>query len=196
MKIAIDIDDTLNVIERARYAGAYIEKEGLPFHVTDPFANAFVRVCDWREEDVIRFIGAGGAAAFIEALPREGAQKTLRRWKEAGHTIVILTARLKSWFGDPYAISYEWLKRYNFPFDELVADCEEKGKYCKEHKVGVLIDDNLTHCRSAKEHGVTPVLAVCKATEAFRGEFEYVGEDWEGIAACVAKIAERKGERA
>ena len=107
-----------------------------------------------------------------------------------------MTARLKSWFGDPYAISYEWLKRYNFPFDELVADCEEKGKYCKEHKVGVLIDDNLTHCRSAKEHGVTPVLAVCKATEAFRGEFEYVGEDWEGIAACVAKIGERKGERA
>ena len=105
MKIAIDIDDTLNVIERARYAAAYLEKEGLPFRVTDPCANAFVRVCDWSEEDVIRFIGAGGAAAFIEALPREGAQKTLSRWKEAGHTIVILTARLKSWFGDPPSTS-------------------------------------------------------------------------------------------
>ena len=155
-----------------------------------------MRVCDWSEEDVIRFIGAGGAAAFIEALPREGAQRTLCRWKEAGHTIVILTARLKAWFGDPYAISYEWLTRHGFPFDELVADCEEKGKYCKEHQIDVLIDDNLTHCRSAKEHGVTPVLAVCRATEAFRGEFEYVGDDWEGIAACVAAIAERKGERA
>ena len=108
MKIAVDIDDTLNTIERAKYAGDYIKENGLPFAVTDPDANAFVRVCDWGEEDVIRFIGAGGAAAFIEALPREGAQKTLSRWKEAGHTIVILTARLKSWFGDPYAISYEW----------------------------------------------------------------------------------------
>ena len=65
MKIAIDIDDTLNIIERARYAIAYIEKEGLPFRVVDPFANAFVRVCDWSEEDVIRFIRAGGAAAFM-----------------------------------------------------------------------------------------------------------------------------------
>ena len=164
MKIAIDIDDTLNVIERARYAGAYIEKERLPFRVVDPYANAFVRVCDWGEEDVIRFIGAGGAAAFIEALPRESAQKTLSRWKEAGHTIVILTARLKSWFGDPYAISYEWLTRHGFPFDELVADCEKKGKYCKEHKIDVLIDDNLGHLRSARENGITPVLAVCKAT--------------------------------
>ena len=84
MKIAIDIDDTLNIIERARYAGAYLEKEGLPFRVVDPFANAFVRVCDWSEEDVIRFIGAGGAAAFIEALPRAGAKGRFAAGKKRG----------------------------------------------------------------------------------------------------------------
>lgn len=84
MKIAIDIDDTLNVIERARYAGAYIEKERLPFRVVDPFANAFVRVCDWSEEDVIRFIGAGGAAAFIEALPARARKRRSPAGKKRG----------------------------------------------------------------------------------------------------------------
>ena len=156
MKIAVDIDDTLNTIERAKYAGAYIRENNLPFHITDPNANAFVRVADWEEDDVIKFIHAGGYRAFRDALPREGAREVLARWKDEGHTVLILTARLKSWFSDPFALSRDWLQKYGFPFSELVADVEEKGAYCREHAVDVLIDDNLTHLRSAREHGITP----------------------------------------
>ena len=192
MKIAVDIDDTLNTIERAQYAGAYIRENNLPFHITDPNANAFVRVADWEEDDVIKFIHAGGYKAFRDALPREGAREVLARWKDEGHTVLILTARLKSWFSDPFALSRDWLKKYGFPFSELVADVEEKGKYCKEHNVDVLIDDNLTHLRSAREHGVAPVLAVRAATMGAKEEFPFRGETWEEIEAAVSKIAQEK----
>ena len=192
MKIAVDIDDTLNTIERAKYAGAYIRENDLPFHITDPNANAFVRVADWEEDDVIKFIHAGGYRAFRDALPREGAREVLARWKGEGHTVLILTARLKSWFQDPYALSLHWLKKYGFPFEELVADVEEKGAYCREHAVDVLIDDNLTHLRSAREHGVAPVLAVRAATMGAKEEFPFRGETWEEIEAAVAKIAQEK----
>ena len=192
MKIAVDIDDTLNTIERAKYAGAYIRENNLPFHITDPDANAFVRVADWEEDDVIKFIHAGGYRAFRDALPREGAREVLARWKDEGHTVLILTARLKSWFQDPYALSRDWLKKYGFPFEELVADVEEKGAYCREHAVDVLIDDNLTHLRSAREHGITPVLAVRAATMGVKEEFPFRGENWQEIEAAVAKIAQEK----
>ena len=192
MKIAVDIDDTLNTIERAQYAGAYIRENNLPFHITDPNANAFVRVANWSEDDVIKFIHAGGYQAFRDALPREGAREVLTRWKGEGHTVLILTARLKSWFQDPYALSLHWLKKYGFPFEELVADVEEKGAYCREHAVDVLIDDNLTHLRSAREHGVAPVLAVRAATMGAKEEFPFRGETWEEIEAAVAKIAQEK----
>ena len=192
MKIAVDIDDTLNTIERAQYAGAYIRENNLPFHITDPNANAFVRVANWSEADVIAFIHAGGYKAFRDALPREGAREVLTRWKGEGHTVLILTARLKSWFQDPYALSLHWLKKYGFPFEELVADVEEKGAYCREHAVDVLIDDNLTHLRSAREHGVAPVLAVRAATMGAKEEFPFRGETWEEIEAAVSKIAQEK----
>ena len=194
MKIAVDIDDTLNTIERAKYAGDYFQENALPFCVTDPDANAFVRVANWSEDDVIKFIHAGGYKAFRDALPREGAREVLARWKQQGHTVLILTARLKSWFQDPFALSHDWLTKYGFPFSELVADVEEKGKYCREHHVDVLIDDNLTQLRSARENGVVPVLAVRAATEGAKEEFPFRGETWEEIERAVDLIAQGKGK--
>ena len=98
MKIAVDIDDTLNVLDRVRYAGEYIRRNGLPFRLKDPDANAFVDVYDWTIDDVLKFVHEGGGiTAFTDAPARKGAREALARWKEQGHSVLILTSRLPSW---------------------------------------------------------------------------------------------------
>ena len=52
MKIAVDIDDTLNTVDRVRYAGEYIRRKNLPFRLKDENAHAFAEVYDWAAEDV------------------------------------------------------------------------------------------------------------------------------------------------
>ena len=190
MKIAVDIDDTLNVLERVRYAGEYIRRNDLPFTLKDPDANAFVDVYDWTMDDVLKFVHEGGGiTAFTDAPVRKGAREALTRWKEEGHTVVILTSRLPSWFSNPEKISRDWLEKRRIPYDELVADCQEKGKYCAEHGIDVLVDDRLEHCLSAQSYGVHAVLAVSKATIARAREVRYGGANWQQIDMAVQHIA-------
>ena len=190
MRIAVDIDDTLNILERVRYAGEYIRRNDLPFKLKNPDANAFVEVYDWTMDDVLKFVREGGGiTAFTDAPVRRGACEALTRWKEEGHTIVILTSRLPAWFANPEKISRDWLEKRHIPYDELVADCQEKGKYCAEHAIDVLIDDRLEHCLSAQKYGVHAVLAVSKSTLDRAREVRYAGANWKQIDMAVHHIA-------
>ena len=62
MKIAVDIDDTLNAVDRVRYASEYIRRNNLPFKLVDSYANKLVDVYDWTLDDVLLFVREGGGS--------------------------------------------------------------------------------------------------------------------------------------
>lgn len=192
MKIAVDIDDTLNIVERAELAGAYIARKNLPFRIADKYSNMFVNVYDWDLSDVLAFMRDGGVSAFTEAKARTGAREALSRWKETGHEIIILTARQKDWFGNPVTVSRDWLEKRKIPYDAIVAERWDKGLYCKEHGISILIDDNPDILREAETLGVTGVLAVGRHNIARLSEFKYYGENWRQIEAAVMRIVAAK----
>lgn len=191
MRIAVDIDDTLNIIDRAGRAGEYIKHNNLPFKLLDPYACAFVETYDWKEEDVLEFIRNGGITAFTDAEARKWAKETLEGWRKEGHEIVIVTARKKNWFNNPEKVSRDWLEKRRIPYDELAADVPfgEKGKYCAENNISVLVDDSIEACLDAQNHGVRAVLAVCRYNLPRAKEIRYGGANWKQIDAAVRHIA-------
>ena len=70
MRIAVDIDDTLNIVDRVGRTTAYVQRKGLPFKVINERSNWFLHVLDWGEEDVAAFMRDGGLSAFTEAEAR------------------------------------------------------------------------------------------------------------------------------
>ena len=188
MKIAVDIDDTLNTVDRVRYAGEYIRRKNLPSRLKDENAHAFAEVYDWAEEDVLEFIHDGGITAFTDAPARKGAKEILTRWHEAGIEVIIVTSRMASWFGNPEKVSRDWLEKRHIPYDALAADIADKGAYCAAHGIDILVDDSLEQCRSAQEKGVNAVLAVSRATLERAHEVRYGGANWKQIDAAVAHI--------
>ena len=188
MKIAVDIDDTLNIVERAKRARAYVERKNLPFKLKDEHSNMFVNVYDWTKADVDEFMREGGMSAFTEAPARKGAREALTRWREEGHEIIILTARQRDWFSNPVMLSRDWLEKRKIPFDEIVAERWDKGAYCFEYGVSVLVDDNPDLIKEAEALGVHGVLAVGKHNLSRAGEFRYFGENWEKIDEAVHRI--------
>ncbi len=193
MKIAVDIDDTLNVVKRFEYASEYIAREGLPFLPLRPQADRLAEIFDWKEEDVRRFLREGGGdAAFRNAEAREGAAETLSAWRAAGHEVIILTARYRGFFRDPAGMSREWLGEKGIPYDEVVADIpyEGKGPYCAAHGISVLVDDDVGACLGAQSAGVAAVLAVGRHNRSRAAEIAYGGENWWEIDRAVRKIAE------
>ncbi len=187
MKIAVDIDDTLNILDRVGRASAYIERNHLPFRLKNPDAAALTEVFDWGYDDVLKFVREGGVAAFTDAEARRGAKEALASWRAAGHVVVILTARTKEWFGNPERVSRDWLEKRKIPYDALEANIPygEKGKYCAEHGIGILIDDNVNACLDAQARGVRAVLAVGRHNAARAREVAYGGVNWKQIDAVV-----------
>ncbi len=190
MKIAVDIDDTLNIVDRVGRASAYIERKGLDFHLQREFAGSMLEVFDWKEEDVIAFLRDGGIATFTEADARKGAKEALEGWRRDGHEVVIVTARDKEWFGNAEKVSRDWLEKRKIPYDELVAEIPfwDKGAYCHEHGIPILVDDSLEACLSAQNLGVYAVLAVGKHNVHRAREIRYGGANWRQLDATVRHL--------
>ncbi len=189
MRIAVDIDDTLNAVDRVRYAGEYIRRKNLPFRLVDENAHMLEKVYDWSHDDVLEFVHDGGITAFTDAPARKGAREVLERWRAAGIEVIVLTSRVAEWFGNPEKLSRDWLEKRHIPYDGLVASCADKGAYCAQNNIDILIDDSVEQCLSAQEKGVYAVLAVSRATLERAREVHYGGANWKQIDAAVAHIA-------
>ena len=188
MKIAVDLDDTLSVVDRVTQAQEYIGRTGLPFKLKNRNAHSIVDVFDWELADVLRFVRSGGFTVFTEAKPRGGARDSLLAFKEAGHTVTVLTARTKEWFSDPAQLSRDWLEKHRIPYDDIVAEVTEKGAWCAERGYGALIDDSLGTCLSAQAQGVNAILVVDESNRDRAAEVRYRGETWKEIERAVESI--------
>ncbi|MDE7158933.1 MAG: hypothetical protein K2N74_05085 [Clostridiales bacterium] len=195
MKIAVDIDDTLNIVNRVARAGAYIERKGLPFRIKDENSNMFVNVYNWTYDDVTAFMHDGGISAYTEADARPYAREALEALRKDGDEIIILTARKKDWFGNPEKLSRDWLEKRRIPYDEIVADMDfvDKAHYCLEHGIDILIEDNLDACLEAQRLGIHAVLAVGKHNVARAKEIAFGGANWKQIEAAVRFIKAAEG---
>ncbi len=189
MKIAVDLDDTLSVVDRVTQAQEYIRRMGLPFKLTNKDAHAIVDVFDWELADVLQFVHMGGETVFTEAAPRKGAREALLAFREAGHSVTVLTARTTEWFSDPEKVSRNWLQKHNMPYDELVTGISQKGAWCLQRGYGALIDDSVETCLSAQAQGVNAILFADSSSRARAAEVRYHGETWEEIKEAVEKIA-------
>lgn len=188
MRIAVDIDDTLNIVDRFERTKAYIERKGLPFQVKNPRSNKLVEMFDWKIDDVIRYVREdGGMVLYTDALARKGAKEALAGWRSFGHEVIILTSRQKSWYGNPERVSRDWLEKRRIPYDEIVAEIplSEKGSYCYEHRISVLVDDDISSCLDAQRRGIKAVLAVGRHNLADASKVRYAGGTWNQIDKIV-----------
>ena len=188
MKIAIDIDDTLTKVDRVSYAQQYINEHGLKCELRDPTAHALSDIFDWSYDDVYAFILDGGARIFTNAPAREGASEVIQSWRAAGHDITVLTARSTEWFIDPVGLSKTQLEERSIPYDRIVADVWEKGKYCLENGIEILIEDNFEICRAAQALGVKAIMFLDRHNLEHRDEIEFTASEWSEVAQIVGRI--------
>ena len=191
MRIAVDLDDTLSVVDRVTRSSGYIARMKLPFRLVDENAHELVNVFDWQLKDVLQFVREGGITIFTDAEARKGARETLAALRAEGHEIIVLTARSKEWFVNPEKVSRDWLEKRRIPYDALVAEVKDKGEYCKAHGISALVDDSFETCLIAQELGISAVLMVDKHNVSRALEIHYSGANWRQIEHALRRIAGR-----
>ena len=152
MNIGIDIDDTITNTYETLIPMIAI-KYGLNLSKllkTKPNYSMLSDVIPGYNEDKLELF-----TAMAKIVPlKEDVINVLTRLREDGHKIIFITARNTAEYGDPYKISYDYLKSHNVPFDGLYTNVADKASKCVIEGIDLFIDDSTMNCKAVKRRGV------------------------------------------
>ena len=162
MIIGIDIDDTLTYLKDSKIESAtnFIKNNNLPYQLIDPDAIFFKDMFDWPEEVCNQFWYAEADKLLSSVPARDNASEVVSRLKNAGHKIIIITARTTEWHKQPYQMSFDWLQKNNIPFDKLIVGHTDKTQVCVDENIDVFIDDLPSTLVKLQNENIKTILVV------------------------------------
>ena len=101
---------------------------------------------DWSKEELDEFYynNIERIAKSLNVL--ENAPEYIRKLKEEGNEIYIISGRDNGEYYDPYKMTFDWLNKYNIVYDKLILtnayNFLEKAKICIENGIDIMIDDS------------------------------------------------------
>lgn len=156
MRIGIDVDntitDTLPILKR--YCKKYnddIIKRNLQMNEK---GFAVDNLYEWTEEEKMDFINNIYPKVFEDVKAKENASTIIKKLKEKGNTIYIITARTK--IKEPYKVTQQMLDKYNIVYDEIIVQ-KDKKQFCIDNNIDILIDDEPQNINFVSE--IIPVIA-------------------------------------
>lgn len=166
MRIGIDIDNTLTKVQEDLNKAAYkyaqelgkdVEfYENLPEDINNN-GNFYKNNFKFSYEELKYFLKEIQEEITNKAKPRAGVVETIKKLKEAGHEIYIITARDSEFHDDPYMQSKEWLDKNNIKYDKLIVNARSKAPVCKSENIDIFIDDQLHNCQKVSKVGITTI---------------------------------------
>ncbi len=186
MIIGIDIDDTLTDIrdELKKAAIDYAKKLGKNITNQDKYVenknngNTYQEIYGFTYEELKYFLKVIQEEITKNAQPREGVINAIKKLRQKGNKIYIITARDKEFHDDPYMLSKNWLDKNNIEYDKIIVNARDKAKICKEEEVDIFIDDQLANCIKVSNEGIK----VIRITEYKENHGNIVNKsNWEDI---------------
>jgi len=156
--IGIDIDDTINDLSSilVKYAIEYNQQTNIE-HDIQAHEWEFEKAFGWDSENIKEFLEKYLYKAYIEAIPKENSVEVIKRLKEEGNKIIIITSRSDEEVKNSHYYSEQWLKSYGIPYDKLVLNSVDKAAKCIENNIDIFIDDRISHCKNVSRNARIPV---------------------------------------
>ena len=101
---------------------------------------------DWTEEEESSFYHANIEDFAIKLRPIEDSVYYIRKLKEDGHEIYIITGRNNGEYINPKELTTQWLDKYNIVYDKLIFTNSyyknAKTEVCLENNIDLMIEDS------------------------------------------------------
>ena len=148
MRIGIDIDGVLADSERfiVDYGTKFCIENNLPIDVKIGEYDE-TKMLNLTEEQAIKFWNTYLVHYSTKYPVREFSSEVIRKLKEEGHEIYIVTARNqyglpKEYYGKMRELVAEWLKDNNIYYDKIIYTEGSKLPYCVGNYVEIMIEDS------------------------------------------------------
>lgn len=113
---------------------------------------------DWTEEEEKDFYDSNIEIFAKKLKPIEDAPYYIKKLKEDGHKIYIITGRNNGEYKNPYQLTQEWLNQYDIVYDELIFtnayNKHEKTEIGKKNSIDLMIEDSIKISLDLLDHGM------------------------------------------
>ena len=165
MIIGVDIDDTLTDIRKELQKASFDYAKGLNKQINESSmsfdknndGSSFKEKYNFTHEELQYFFKNIQEKIIKSAEPREDVVEVIKKLREDGHKIYIVTARDSEFHNDPYELSETWLNKNNIEYDKLIVNARDKAKVCKEQGVDLFIDDKLSNCMEVSNENIITI---------------------------------------
>lgn len=189
MKIGIDIDDTLAqttkflMPQAIKFDKDVLHKNGIVDSTKD-----LPRCFDWNNDELYLFFKTIFENEVLNIPPIDNAKNIIKRLRDEGNNIVIISSRNNIQLSNPYEITYKWLSINEIDFDKLIVNAKYKGPIVEEEQIDLFIDDSIGQCTFIADNNKIPVVLYAKKTN----QIEYPGiirlENWEQIYNYILEL--------
>ena len=159
MKIGIDIDNVISNFDEVLKKEFLIhDKELRNTGIINPEAYMTKGMFDWTDDEIwtLYLENIGRITPSLDVI--EGASKYIKKLKQDGHTIYIISGRDNGEYTDSYNMTKNWLEKYDITYDKLFLvdayNSHSKTEICLENNVDIMIDDSKRMCTDIKKHGI------------------------------------------
>lgn len=152
MNIGIDIDDTIsNTFETfLPYMKKFVEKDlnrTLDLNLNSKIDYYNVVEKYGISENEARIFWVKYYVSILESVePKKFSVEVIKKLKEKGNKIFLITARFDDGIVDARAITEKWLEKKNIKYDKLIINSQNKLEIAKQEKIDLFIDDSIRNC--------------------------------------------------
>lgn len=184
MKIGIDLDGVVFDTEKEFrvYSELYDMLDLKRNSKVDNKALKFQERFNWTEEETIEFLKKYHNQIVIEASYLPGAKRVLKKLKEEGHELIVITAR-GGMNKAMIPITETRLKQEEMDiFAKYYWATENKEEVCKKEEIDIMIDDFDKNCdKISKEKIKVIYLKDAPSNELVENEYLKVCYNWGEI---------------
>ena len=159
MNIGIDLDDV--VYDTSVEVEKEIEKANNP-RLLDFKVQLMRGALSEMPSDVAQFLKDTIISYTSNAKPIKNATDTLKKLRDEGHIITIITARSDAIRDGVVDTTLKSLKKYGIDkgilYDKIIFEGANKGDVCEKEKIDIFVDDSPINCMHVRERGIN-VLA-------------------------------------
>lgn len=191
MKIGIDIDNTITdtVPILKEYCKMYNEETLNRNEPINRKGFATYNLYNWTKEEDMDFCLKYLEEIVLQAKVKQNAKEVIKKLKEEGNIIYIITARKKPDFNDPYGLTEKFLKDNEIVYNKLFVGKTDKKTFCLENKIDIMIDDEPQNINAVSE--IIPVIAFREMyNEGCEGDNIIKVDNWDEIYNIINKRKE------
>ena len=176
MNLGIDIDDTIantydvlfKYVQEYTIHDIVIDREKTNRDIIAQMYRTNFRNGDEKQDK--EFLNRYYEKTVLKVKPKMNAVEKIKKLKEEGNQIYLITARFPSNKFNIEELTRNWLKKYDIPYDKLILNSQNKVIVAKENDIDIFVDDSIKNCTEMANVGIKTYMMDTIINKDFESE--------------------------